>query len=124
MASNKPAQTYADAARQAAVPTSAAQTDSSASVPLPSRKAGSTAAGATGKSVWAINNAPDAAAQEQQAAGAAPLTECDKHNRPQAVCCRELRGDDERHLIDPDIVRDIIIGLSDGLTGQCSRGSS
>lgn len=31
-------------------------------------------------------------------------------------CCKELKGDDERHLISPEIVRDIIIGLSDGLT--------
>ena len=33
-----------------------------------------------------------------------------------SVCCRDLKGDDERTLIDPDIVRDIVIGLSDGLT--------
>ncbi|PLW44379.1 hypothetical protein PCANC_04204 [Puccinia coronata f. sp. avenae] len=61
------------------------------------------------------------------------LTKCDKKSRPQdiPVCCRELRGDDERHLIDPDIVRDVIIGLSDGLTvpfgltaGLSSLGSS
>ncbi len=29
---------------------------------------------------------------------------------------KELKGDDERHLISPEIVRDCIIGLSDGLT--------
>lgn len=63
--------------------------------------------------------------------GAPELVECDRHNRPRAVCCRELRGEDERHLIDPDIVRDVIIGLSDGLTvpfgltaGLSSLGSS
>jgi len=27
-----------------------------------------------------------------------------------------LKGDDERQLIDPDVVRDVVIGLSDGLT--------
>lgn len=33
------------------------------------------------------------------------------------VCCRDLKGsDDERTLVDPDVVRDVIIGLSDGLT--------
>lgn len=32
------------------------------------------------------------------------------------VCCRELKPSDERTLISPDVVRDIIIGLSDGLT--------
>jgi hypothetical protein len=25
------------------------------------------------------------------------------------ICCRELKGSDERSLIDPDIVRDIIM---------------
>ncbi|TXT07211.1 hypothetical protein VHUM_03381 [Vanrija humicola] len=46
-------------------------------------------------------------------------------------CCKELKGDDERHLIPPEIVRDIVIGLSDGLTvpfaltaGLSSLGSS
>ncbi|KAI7953644.1 hypothetical protein MJO28_006191 [Puccinia striiformis f. sp. tritici] len=61
------------------------------------------------------------------------LNKCDKKSRPEdiQVCCRELRGDDERHLINPDIVRDVIIGLSDGLTvpfgltaGLSSLGSS
>ncbi|OAV99091.1 hypothetical protein PTTG_02380 [Puccinia triticina 1-1 BBBD Race 1] len=61
------------------------------------------------------------------------LNKCDKKSRPGdiQVCCRELRGDDERHLINPDIVRDVIIGLSDGLTvpfgltaGLSSLGSS
>jgi hypothetical protein len=41
---------------------------------------------------------------------------CDVHARPDAVCCRTLKGDDERALLDPDVVRDIILGLSDGLT--------
>ncbi|KNZ43654.1 uncharacterized protein VP01_9g12 [Puccinia sorghi] len=61
------------------------------------------------------------------------LNKCDKKSRPHdiPICCRELRGDDERHLINPDIVRDVIIGLSDGLTvpfgltaGLSSLGSS
>ncbi|KAL7412421.1 VIT family-domain-containing protein [Mrakia frigida] len=42
------------------------------------------------------------------------VTKCDAG--PGSVCCRDLKGDDERTLIDPDIVRDIVIGLSDGLT--------
>ncbi|GAA5931975.1 hypothetical protein JCM3775_004202 [Rhodotorula graminis] len=56
---------------------------------------------------------------------------CDLHNRERTVCCRDLKGDDERHLINPDIVRDCIIGLADGLTvpfaltaGLSSLGSS
>lgn len=34
---------------------------------------------------------------------------CDLHNRERTVCCRDLKGDDERHLINPDIVRDCIM---------------
>ncbi|GAA5831245.1 hypothetical protein JCM11251_007807 [Rhodosporidiobolus azoricus] len=56
---------------------------------------------------------------------------CDLHNRERVVCCRDLKGDDERSLIDPDVVKDIIIGLADGLTvpfaltaGLSSLGSS
>ncbi|KAJ7032367.1 VIT family-domain-containing protein [Mycena alexandri] len=37
------------------------------------------------------------------------------HSRPNGICCKELKGDD-RTLIDPDVVRDVVIGLSDGLT--------
>ncbi|KAJ7768625.1 membrane fraction protein [Mycena maculata] len=40
---------------------------------------------------------------------------CSSHIRPGGVCCKDLKGDD-RTLIDPDIVRDVVIGLSDGLT--------
>lgn len=32
------------------------------------------------------------------------------------VCCRQLKDSDPRTLVDPDVVRDVIIGLSDGLT--------
>ncbi|EEB88544.1 hypothetical protein MPER_13562, partial [Moniliophthora perniciosa FA553] len=34
---------------------------------------------------------------------------------PDGVCCKQLK-EDERQLINPDVVRDVIIGLSDGLT--------
>lgn len=44
-----------------------------------------------------------------------PVKKCEKHNGVRGVCCRDLKQD-QRHLIDPDIVRDVIIGLSDGLT--------
>ncbi|KAH9988253.1 membrane fraction protein [Russula compacta] len=44
------------------------------------------------------------------------LTKCARHTREGEVCCQELRGEDERQLIDPDVVRDVVIGLSDGLT--------
>ncbi|KAF9515020.1 hypothetical protein BS47DRAFT_1381693 [Hydnum rufescens UP504] len=42
--------------------------------------------------------------------------QCDRHSMEGHVCCKTMKGDDERTLIDPDIVRDVIIGLSDGLT--------
>ncbi|KAH9026787.1 DUF125-domain-containing protein [Lactarius hengduanensis] len=44
------------------------------------------------------------------------LAKCARHSREGEVCCQELKGDDERQLIDPDVVRDVVIGLSDGLT--------
>ncbi|KZP21325.1 membrane fraction protein [Athelia psychrophila] len=48
---------------------------------------------------------------------AAPLTsQCAMHHRDGGICCKELKGEDDRTLIDPDVVRDVVIGLSDGLT--------
>lgn len=45
------------------------------------------------------------------------LRKCEKNNVVRGgVCCRELKASDERRLVDPDTVRDVIIGLSDGLT--------
>ncbi|KAG1903076.1 VIT family-domain-containing protein [Suillus fuscotomentosus] len=56
---------------------------------------------------------------------------CDMHDRLDGICSKDLKDDDDRTLIDPDIIRDIIIGLSDGLTapfalaaGLSSLGSS
>ncbi|CAE6524510.1 unnamed protein product [Rhizoctonia solani] len=59
--------------------------------------------------VWSINSTSD---QDP------PLpSKCDRNSQSrEGICCKELKGDDERNLIDPDIVRDVIIGLSDGLT--------
>ncbi|GAA5881956.1 hypothetical protein JCM3774_002088 [Rhodotorula dairenensis] len=75
--------------------------------------------------VWSLDSTTNTNAE-------VPLSaKCDLHNRERTVCCRDLKGDDERHLVDPDIVRDIIIGLADGLTvpfaltaGLSSLGSS
>ncbi|KAF8327577.1 VIT family-domain-containing protein [Cantharellus anzutake] len=62
----------------------------------------------TAEPLWALTSHNDELA---------PLAaKCDKHNESRDVCCKTLKGDDERMLIDPDVVRDIIIGLSDGLT--------
>lgn len=52
--------------------------------------------------------------QDQESQNEVPK-KCEHLVRPTQVCCRDLKKDD-RQLIDPDIIRDCIIGLSDGLT--------
>ncbi|EJD43141.1 DUF125-domain-containing protein [Auricularia subglabra TFB-10046 SS5] len=72
------------------------------SVRLPSRDASALAHKAP---VWPLESSESAPA---------PLNaRCGANN---GICCKELKGEDERTLVDPDIVRDIVIGLSDGLT--------
>ncbi|KIR26952.1 membrane fraction protein [Cryptococcus deuterogattii 99/473] len=92
--------------------------------------------GASYGAVWSIDNAAhahsDRTQQLQEVLGdVQPLgSKCGAHESG-GQCCKELKGDDERHLISPEIVRDVIIGLSDGLTvpfaltaGLSSLGSS
>lgn len=66
--------------------------------------------------IWTLNaNAENPAAngnygttdqQEDRSAIQPPLKSmCDMHRRPDTVCCRTLKGDEERHLLDPDFVR-------------------
>lgn len=42
-----------------------------------------------------------------------PLTplpsKCAREEMADGICCKELRGDDERTLIDPDVVRDVSV---------------
>ncbi|KAM0749632.1 DUF125-domain-containing protein [Meredithblackwellia eburnea MCA 4105] len=98
-----------------------------AAVALPSRPKSNAPAGAP---VWSLSEAPQTPGGS--ASPQVPLaSKCDVHQRERTICCRDLKGDDERSLIDPDIVRDIIIGLADGLTvpfaltaGLSSLGSS
>ncbi|THH11301.1 hypothetical protein EW146_g8086 [Bondarzewia mesenterica] len=61
--------------------------------------------------VWALENSIAPSVSQ-------PLTtKCARHETSRSgVCCKELKGDDERRLVDPDVVRDVVIGLSDGLT--------
>ncbi|KAG8982296.1 hypothetical protein FRB90_006888, partial [Tulasnella sp. 427] len=61
--------------------------------------------------VWAIDDTVDGSVE-------APLpAKCDRHvDDRNGVCCKDLKSEDERTLIDPDVVRDVVIGLSDGLT--------
>ncbi|KAI3613171.1 membrane fraction protein [Moniliophthora roreri] len=58
--------------------------------------------------VWPIDNALSSETTPLQA-------KCARSEMPDGVCCKQLK-EDERQLIDPDVVRDVIIGLSDGLT--------
>ncbi|ORX35687.1 VIT family-domain-containing protein [Kockovaella imperatae] len=91
------------------------------------------------KPIWYLDNptpAPQTRRQQLQALMAAeqPLgSKCGVHEdgEERGTCCKELKGEDERHLVAPEIVRDVIIGLSDGLTvpfaltaGLSSLGSS
>ncbi|KII91673.1 hypothetical protein PLICRDRAFT_517057 [Plicaturopsis crispa FD-325 SS-3] len=59
--------------------------------------------------IWSINTAVGNELPPLQ-------NKCAKHHNDNGVCCRDLKGDDDRTLIDPDVVRDVVIGLSDGLT--------
>ncbi|KAF8597533.1 DUF125-domain-containing protein [Ceratobasidium sp. AG-I] len=78
-------------------------------VSLPKRKQSDSMLDSNRPPLWSLNSGLSADA---------PLpAKCDRHsNEREGVCCKELKGDDERELIDPDVVRDVIIGLSDGLT--------
>jgi len=59
--------------------------------------------------VWALN--------DSITAQSTPLPlKCARRDREDGICCKDLKDDDERTLIDPDVVRDVVIGLSDGLT--------
>jgi len=73
--------------------------DGPASVPLPR----TTTDGSLAKKrlpVWPI----DASAPFVQTP---LLAKCARHNREGEICCQELKGDDERQLIDPDVIRDV-----------------
>ncbi|KAG6853405.1 hypothetical protein C0991_004738 [Blastosporella zonata] len=75
------------------------------SVPLPSREQNNPTNAAP---VWPITSSTTGVE--------VPLTaNCGQPNRQDGICCKELKAD-ERTLIDPDVVRDVVIGLSDGLT--------
>ena len=67
--------------------------------------------------VWTIDNAIPPS-QEQQLdgilGGGAPLSsKCAVHEREGGQCCKDLKGDDERHLISPEIVRDVSVQMAD-----------
>lgn len=76
---------------------------SAPSVPLPRREnnASSDTQNDNHPPIWAV--------QPAHPSVEAPLpVKCDRYNiRREGVCCKELKGDDERSLIDPDVVRDV-----------------
>ncbi|KAH8112893.1 membrane fraction protein [Phellopilus nigrolimitatus] len=84
---------------------------SAPSVPLPRRETNTSDLSSNHPPIWAVANTGAPAVDT-------PLpSKCDRHsNIREGVCCKELKGDDERSLVDPDVVRDVVIGLSDGLT--------
>ena len=111
---------------------------SQTSVRLPPRNAQTAEGGTTSSNkppVWSLS-------EHAPAAQPAPLAaKCDRHVPVrEGVCCKDLKGEDERTLVDPDVLRDVyvfpplltfpsrelgyvltytitsVIGLSDGLT--------
>ncbi|KAG8713924.1 hypothetical protein FRC11_010506 [Ceratobasidium sp. 423] len=103
---------------------SSSSSPSALRVPLPKRQGSKEQLASSKPPIWSLNSSPGVNA---------PLpSKCDRNSQARdGVCCKELKGDDERNLIDPDVVRDVIIGLSDGLTvpfaltaGLSSIGSS
>ncbi|KAI5475956.1 hypothetical protein MNV49_000563 [Pseudohyphozyma bogoriensis] len=71
----------------------------------------------TAKPVWSLSEGP----ATQGGPDAVPLgAKCDVHQRERTVCCRDLKGEDERNLVDPDIVRDIIMQAF--LPCECAAG--
>ncbi|PVG01651.1 DUF125-domain-containing protein [Serendipita vermifera] len=100
------------------------------SVPLPKKPNpdanGNATANPRRPPVWAISSVASGTSLS------APMAlKCGRHQGGRrGVCCKELKKE-ERHLIDPDVMRDIVIGLSDGLTvpfaltaGLASLGNS
>ena len=75
--------------------------DASASVQLPR----TTANGTLTKNkppVWAIDSSGPSVQTPLPA-------KCARHTREGEVCCQELKGEDERQLLDPDVVRDVYV---------------
>ncbi|CCA75825.1 related to CCC1 protein (involved in calcium homeostasis) [Serendipita indica DSM 11827] len=96
-----------------------------ASVPLPKKTNNNNSTDPQRPPVWSITSTASSA-------GPPPLAlKCARHqNSRRGVCCKELKTE-QRKLIDSDVMRDIVIGLSDGLTvpylclaGLASLGSS
>lgn len=111
-------------------------TDSGAAVSLPGR--GGKKPGATSNEstplLWHTTEAPTATSGARYTSTDGDdddIVEACPTAQSGEVCCRLINKEDERTLIDPDLARDCIVGLSDGLTvpfaltaGLSSVGSS
>ena len=84
---------------------------SAPSVPLPRKERRQNATSETTLTgnqapIWAVASVEDGNADGHSEAPL--LAKCDRHStRRDGVCCKELKGDDERSLVDPDVVRDV-----------------
>lgn len=67
------------------------------SVPLPRR---ARSENGTAPPVWPLAQSVDTISIPLQA-------KCAREDRSDGVCCKELKDDDDRTLIDPDVVRDV-----------------
>lgn len=85
--------------------------DAPTSVPLPR----ATANGTLTKNkppVWAIDSSGPSVQTPLPA-------KCARHTREGEICCQELKGDDERQLIDPDVIRDVYVVFVSGMHQTC-----
>lgn len=80
---------------------------SSVPVSLPIRRKPSDLNNTNTQSLWTYTQDDSDNRPASALSNTPTLDKCDKNRRPQAICCRDLKGDDDRHLIDPDIVRDV-----------------
>jgi len=89
------------------------------SVPLPNRRSRvePNAIHKNQPPIWSIEEAPGPDMPN------VPLqAKCSAHgDERHGVCCRELIGEDERQLVDPDIVRDVWVSLVIPLGVLCLR---
>ncbi|KAI6038588.1 VIT family-domain-containing protein [Pisolithus marmoratus] len=66
--------------------------------------------------VWSLDAANPGAQLPLQTRCGSDSEHCSDRHGQSSTRCTDLGDDDKRTLIDPDIVRDVVIGLSDGLT--------
>lgn len=68
------------------------------------------------ESIWAIEEGPAQDTHIPTTTTTPSLRCCKDEDDRKGVCCKEYSHDNGRFLLDPKVIRDVIIGLSDGLT--------